>query len=266
MNCRRINSLLSAYLDGELSGREMGDVRAHLDTCRSCQNEHETLWATKRMVASLALKVPREELENLLIAQGRRHEAARTESPYYVRMAAWLLGTHPITLQTSGGAMKTSVPFLRPGPLAATALLSLAGFWAASASLDSSGFREGAIADTGNWYAPGAAPSIAYGGEVPSAASPAPVSSGYLAASSVPLRPAAALLAAWLPSRSENAGEQASVSLPLVTSGSDAPSSWGARAQKGPPYSPSASAFLPASAAGGGNGFVPVSLTRVAWH
>lgn len=262
MNCRRINSLLSAYLDGELTGREMNDVRAHLAVCCSCHNEHETLYATKQMVASLAFQAPREELESLLIAQGRQHEAARTESPYFVRMAAWLLGTHPITLQTEGG-MKTALPFLRPRPLAATALLSLAGFWAASASLDSSTLRDTATADN-NWYAPGAAPAVAFGGQVPPAASPTYPSSGYIAASSSSaFRPAAAALAAWLPSRSE----AEAVSLPLAASASGGGPSWGARMQNASLSSgggSSPSAFLPTSTVSGGAVLVPMSYGRPA--
>ena len=279
MNCRRINSLLSAYMDGELTGREMGDVRNHLDVCHSCQNEHEALRTTKRMVASLALKVPREELESLLIAQGRKHEAVRTESPVYLRMAAWLLGTHPITLQTGADGLKTAMPFLRPRPLAATAMLSLAGFWAASASLDSSAFRDGASATAGNWVVTG----VAYGGEVPQAmGSSSDASNGTFAASmSSGFRPASvgastaravvsagtarAALAAWLaprPSDSDAPSSDAAVSLPLAASGNGA-SAWGTTRTQNGSFSPvSTSAFLP-SGSGNNSGFVPVSFNGV---
>lgn len=54
MNCRRINSLLSAYLDSELTGAEMLSVRDHLDRCDACREEYEALRETKRLVASLA--------------------------------------------------------------------------------------------------------------------------------------------------------------------------------------------------------------------
>ena len=247
MNCRRTNSLLSAYLDGELSGREMGEVRAHLDTCYGCQNEHETLRATQRLVASLSLRVPREELESLLIAQGRQHETARTDSPRFLRAAAWVLGVHPLVLQSSL-SWQITASFLRPRPIAAAAFLTLTGFWVGASALDSWGIHEGVVGQNAKWYA---APN-AYGSEMlrgdESEANVVPqVSpSGYAAAASLSsFRPAAAL-AVWLSApRSEASVNDAAVSLPVVSL-SNGPATWNGRSASASP-----SAFVPAAPSGG---------------
>jgi len=38
-----VSPLLSAYYDGELSGRKLGNVEAHLETCAACSTELEAL-------------------------------------------------------------------------------------------------------------------------------------------------------------------------------------------------------------------------------
>lgn len=85
MNCRRINSLLSAYIDRELTGAEMLEVRQHLRDCPACDLEHETLQDTKRLLNSLAQKMARPEMEALLLLQ-----ASRSENPVRRWVPEWL--------------------------------------------------------------------------------------------------------------------------------------------------------------------------------
>ena len=120
MNCRRVSSLLSAYLDAELTGSEMLEIRAHLDGCPACRAEHRTLRETKHLLASLALQTPRQDFEPLLRAQVERasHPAGRW-------VPSWLLAWQ-------GGAL--SLP--RPRPLVAAAALSLTTLLLATATLD----------------------------------------------------------------------------------------------------------------------------------
>jgi hypothetical protein len=113
-------------------------VRDHLHDCGACRDEHEALYETKRLVASLAFRAPRAELEALLM-----HEAERAEREaaggIAARLWAWLGGV--------GGPATAELPlYLRPRPVAATALLSIAGLWLASASLDGPG--DGALASS----------------------------------------------------------------------------------------------------------------------
>lgn len=120
VNCRRVSNLLSAYLDAELTGQEMLEVRAHIDQCPSCRAEHQTLRDTKRLLSSLALRTPRAEFEDLL-----RAEVARTASPLTWLLPAWL------SAWREGGL---AVP--RRRPLTTVAALSLAGLLMATATLD----------------------------------------------------------------------------------------------------------------------------------
>jgi predicted anti-sigma-YlaC factor YlaD len=61
MNCRRVESLMSAYIDGELTGAEMLEIRSHLDDCAECAKEHESIKLTKQMIFRLATIKPRED-------------------------------------------------------------------------------------------------------------------------------------------------------------------------------------------------------------
>lgn len=112
MNCRRVSGLLSAYLDAELALSEMDSIGIHLNECPRCRGEYQSLLDTKRLVASLAHRTSRAEIESLLRTEGDSR-LVDSGSSHLFRGA------------------------LRAKPLTATALLSLAGLWAASASLDS---------------------------------------------------------------------------------------------------------------------------------
>ncbi len=60
MNCRRVSHLISAYVDGELTGVEMLEVRKHLSACSECASEYESLRSTKALLAGLPTAKPRE--------------------------------------------------------------------------------------------------------------------------------------------------------------------------------------------------------------
>ena len=53
-----IVDLLSAYIDNALNPGERESVRAHIETCTSCQAEHESLLATQVMLSSLPVVPP----------------------------------------------------------------------------------------------------------------------------------------------------------------------------------------------------------------
>ncbi len=58
-------------MDGELAGTESLRVREHLDGCPLCRAEHQSLVATKRLVASLSVSEPRSGFEQELIQRIR---------------------------------------------------------------------------------------------------------------------------------------------------------------------------------------------------
>lgn len=53
MNCRYVQSRLSAYLDFELSGAEQQQIRTHLEQCMICSRELEGLRRTKQLLRQL---------------------------------------------------------------------------------------------------------------------------------------------------------------------------------------------------------------------
>jgi putative zinc finger protein len=60
MNCGRVSNQLSAYLDRELTGVEMLQIRSHLTECDRCRSEHEALCRLKMMLGRLqSLEPPR---------------------------------------------------------------------------------------------------------------------------------------------------------------------------------------------------------------
>ncbi|MBX7132787.1 MAG: zf-HC2 domain-containing protein [Fimbriimonadaceae bacterium] len=52
MNCRTAQNIVSAYVDGELCGTEMLNLRSHLMVCKACAAEVEELKAVKRVMGA----------------------------------------------------------------------------------------------------------------------------------------------------------------------------------------------------------------------
>lgn len=69
MNCHKVQSLVSAYVDGELSGHEMLAIRQHLADCRECTAEYESLLSLKRMYGRLQPKYPRADLATKICSE-----------------------------------------------------------------------------------------------------------------------------------------------------------------------------------------------------
>lgn len=53
---------MSAYVDGELTGVEMLEIRRHLSDCPECAEEHESIRVTKQAVSRLRSAAPRRDL------------------------------------------------------------------------------------------------------------------------------------------------------------------------------------------------------------
>jgi len=58
IDCQRALRMLAAYLDGELGQVDHGDVRRHLDTCRSCYSRMEFEQQLKERLGELGHRVP----------------------------------------------------------------------------------------------------------------------------------------------------------------------------------------------------------------
>jgi anti-sigma factor RsiW len=73
MNCGRVSNQLSAYLDRELTGSEMLQIRSHLSDCDRCRAEYEALGRMKTMLGALRSAEPPRAF---VAATVRRFEAA----------------------------------------------------------------------------------------------------------------------------------------------------------------------------------------------
>ena len=77
MICARAKSLLSRYLDGAVTGKEMQSVSGHVAECAACRRRFETLKLTQMSVSRLGRKQAPPELA-LQIRLALSREAART--------------------------------------------------------------------------------------------------------------------------------------------------------------------------------------------
>lgn len=59
MLCSRVQNLLSAYCDRELTGAEMLHLRSHLDRCSACESERLALLQVKQVLGALPPVEPR---------------------------------------------------------------------------------------------------------------------------------------------------------------------------------------------------------------
>jgi anti-sigma factor RsiW len=62
MNCRKVQNLISAYADCELTGVEMLAIRHHLSGCVECRRDFEQMLQIKRAVGTLPYKQASPEL------------------------------------------------------------------------------------------------------------------------------------------------------------------------------------------------------------
>ena len=59
--------MISAYVDGELTGTEMLEIRRHMSECPQCEHEHESIRAMKHAVSLLRTVPPRQDFAHSII-------------------------------------------------------------------------------------------------------------------------------------------------------------------------------------------------------
>jgi anti-sigma factor RsiW len=59
---------MSAYVDGELTGVEMLDIRRHLTECSECEKEYQAVLFTKQAVSRLISVEPRKDFVAMLMS------------------------------------------------------------------------------------------------------------------------------------------------------------------------------------------------------
>jgi hypothetical protein len=82
VTCTQSKSMLSAYLDGAVTGKQMQALDRHLRECRSCELEYESLRHTQSVLARIGpARVPEDLSLKLRLAIS--HEAARRRRPHF---------------------------------------------------------------------------------------------------------------------------------------------------------------------------------------
>jgi hypothetical protein len=87
MLCSRVQNLLSAYCDHELTGAEMLQIRSHLAACPACRQEQESILQVKRLMGALSCAEPPSPFDpGILDATARRpwlwSQLCRAARPY----------------------------------------------------------------------------------------------------------------------------------------------------------------------------------------
>jgi anti-sigma factor RsiW len=101
--CSEMRAVFTEYLDGRLNGREMQEIGAHLDACRACAHEWNSLRRTQMSLAKLG-PVPEPEDLMLRIRVAVSQERARSRRNHLEGLAlAWRNTIGPFLLQASAG-------------------------------------------------------------------------------------------------------------------------------------------------------------------
>jgi len=68
MNCKTARVLMSAAVDGELTGKEEEGLRRHLETCSDCRHEFEEAKKTKLIVREkiVRFKAPQSLVDSIM--------------------------------------------------------------------------------------------------------------------------------------------------------------------------------------------------------
>jgi len=145
MNCHKVQSLISAYVDCELSGHEMLAIRQHLSECPECNAEFQSLFQVKRALGRLNSKHPHPDLAERIC---RRLDLVKRPIPWHKQVfqnvqdyvhsihprfgwAAVCLGLLAVSMVFRGGLMpapspySTSPAFVVPSSVASSSLNSL---------------------------------------------------------------------------------------------------------------------------------------------
>ncbi len=102
-DCSRAGQLFSGYLDGDISGREMHAMAAHLEGCARCGTEFATWRGMQRTLAAAGPVKPPEDL-GLRLRLAISKESARRRGHWWDPISVrWTNLVRPMVLQLSAG-------------------------------------------------------------------------------------------------------------------------------------------------------------------
>jgi len=101
--CNEVQAGFTEYLDGRLNGRDMQQMAAHLDGCRECAQEWESLRQTQISLAELGpVLEPKDLLLRIRVAVSQERARSRRSRWEGVGLA-WKNTVGPFLLQASAG-------------------------------------------------------------------------------------------------------------------------------------------------------------------
>jgi hypothetical protein len=117
MNCRNVQSSLSAHLDGFLSGERRRGILSHLDGCRGCRSQLAQMARVRAALRGLPVNAPPENLGialHVLASKERARVLARQRRLERVaeRMRLWADNLmRPLALPFAGGLVSAILLF-----------------------------------------------------------------------------------------------------------------------------------------------------------
>lgn len=106
MTCSKVQHLLSAWIDAELDGQSMLEIRQHLHSCSQCEQEAEQLRWVKQMTALPGQEPPAGFEERLA------HRLSQERKTTYAGFSRWMLGA---AAAAAAAAAVISISLVRQG-------------------------------------------------------------------------------------------------------------------------------------------------------
>jgi Putative zinc-finger len=103
-DCAAVRSEFSAYLDGAVSGVEMGEISQHLKNCDDCAKDFNVWRQVQRSLGELGPQAPPARLQARLRAAIAAERERGAHLPFFERMLLiWRSSLAPLALRLSGG-------------------------------------------------------------------------------------------------------------------------------------------------------------------
>lgn len=111
MTCVQVQSMLSAYLDGAVTGRQMHSLHQHLRNCHACGAEYEGLRRTQSLLSKIGRARAPQDL-SLKLRLALSHEAARQRQPLFGNLGLRLQNAlHVFMVPATAGVVATVLIF-----------------------------------------------------------------------------------------------------------------------------------------------------------
>jgi len=103
LSCQKCQSSFSAYLDGDVSGKQMQRIARHLEDCAGCRQDFASLRATQRVLSSVGqAKAPADLGLRLRLAISHEHSKRKSSWIDTVSLK-WDNAVRPLLVQVSAG-------------------------------------------------------------------------------------------------------------------------------------------------------------------